>query len=294
MEQFFHNLSDGYLPILYAFGISIHPQIFFCASHALDPIAFSGDCSWRLWRSCRYHLSVWKPPLHIPLQMRLKKSIISCGSYHEVGGHLFVSSIYIVLARLQFQLAVSGGGLDEMSLFHGSSSLDWCAGMAAHERCSQLGNLCKIFAGCSRVEFSSVVLFAAFFLGILALLLAQPTDIPWLRLCDVAPAHNLLGAWNTSIRSPADAINFTLRNEVFSKGDARGNYEGGLGIQTAREAIFRWQQKKFLLGMLEFLQAFATTFSSPVLTYMQLIGNLLDMLCQTKVRSDGSLANLNS
>lgn len=53
---------------------------------------------------------------------------------------------------------------------------------------------------------------------------------------------------------------------VFSKGDARGNYEGGLGIQTAREAIFRWQQKKFLLGMLEFLQAFATTFSSPVLT----------------------------
>jgi hypothetical protein len=37
-----------------------------------------------------------------------------------------------------------------MSLFHGSSSLDWCAGMAAHERCSQLGNLCKIFAGCSR------------------------------------------------------------------------------------------------------------------------------------------------
>jgi hypothetical protein len=28
--------------------------IFFCASRALDPIAFSGDCSWRLWRSCRY------------------------------------------------------------------------------------------------------------------------------------------------------------------------------------------------------------------------------------------------
>ncbi|KAJ6951156.1 hypothetical protein NC653_040512 [Populus alba x Populus x berolinensis] len=80
-------------------------------------------------------------------------------------------------------------------------------------------------------------------------------------------AHNKLGAWNTSIRSTADAINFALRNEVFSKGDARGN--GGLGMQTAREAIFRWQQKKFLLGMLEFLQAFATTFSSPVLTCIQ-------------------------
>jgi len=37
-----------------------------------------------------------------------------------------------------------------MSLIHGSSSLDWCAGMAALERCSQLGNLCEIFAGCSR------------------------------------------------------------------------------------------------------------------------------------------------
>ncbi|KAJ6857925.1 hypothetical protein NC652_040447 [Populus alba x Populus x berolinensis] len=40
-------------------------------------------------------------------------------------------------------------------------------------------------------------------------------------------------------------------------------------MQTAREAIFRWQQKKFLLGMLEFLQAFATTFSSPVPTCIQ-------------------------
>uniref|UniRef100_U5FN52 Uncharacterized protein n=1 Tax=Populus trichocarpa TaxID=3694 RepID=U5FN52_POPTR len=53
---------------------------------------------------------------------------------------------------------------------------------------------------------------------------------------------------------------------MFSKGDARGNYKGGLGIRTAREAIFRWQQKDFFSGMLEFLQTFATTFSSPVFT----------------------------
>ena len=45
-----------------------------------------------------------------------------------------------------------GVGADWMdySLFHGSSSLYWCAGMAAYERCSQLGKLCEIFAGCSR------------------------------------------------------------------------------------------------------------------------------------------------
>jgi len=53
---------------------------------------------------------------------------------------------------------------------------------------------------------------------------------------------------------------------MFSKGDARGNYKGGLGIRTAREAIFRWQQKDFFPGMLEFLQTFATTFSSHVFT----------------------------
>ncbi|KAI9378818.1 hypothetical protein POPTR_018G145574v4 [Populus trichocarpa] len=43
---------------------------------------------------------------------------------------------YIVLARLRFQLAVIGGWVLIgwiMSLFHGSSSLDWCAGMAALE-----------------------------------------------------------------------------------------------------------------------------------------------------------------
>jgi len=46
-----------------------------------------------------------------------------------------------------------------------------------------------------------VVLFSAFFLRILALLLAQPPDIPWLRLRDVAPAHNLQGLFLS--RDPA-------------------------------------------------------------------------------------------
>jgi hypothetical protein len=50
------------------------------------------------------------------------------------------------------------------------------------------------------------VLFSAFFLGILALLLAQPPDIPWLRLRDVAPAHNLLGLF--LFRDPAGCFFF--------------------------------------------------------------------------------------
>jgi hypothetical protein len=49
---------------------------------------------------------------------------------------------------------------------------------------------------------------------------------------------------------------------VFSKGDARGNYEGGLGIRTAREAIFRWQQKKFLFGRGDQYQFSPVTFLS--------------------------------
>jgi hypothetical protein len=102
-------------------------------------------------------LFAWFPALPLPLNWTNQE----LSSYHEVGGHLFVSSIYIVLARLRFQLAVSGGWVLIgwiMSLFHGSSSLYWCAGMAAHERCSQLGKLCEIFAGCSRYFFLGWVL----------------------------------------------------------------------------------------------------------------------------------------
>lgn len=38
-----------------------------------NPLA-TGYSSWRLWRSCRCYLRVWKPPLHISLQMCIKRA----------------------------------------------------------------------------------------------------------------------------------------------------------------------------------------------------------------------------
>ncbi|KAK7840373.1 tho complex subunit 6 [Quercus suber] len=55
-----------------AFSVSLHPSgpcyISLKLSNSLFSLYTRGYSSWRLWRSCRCYLTVWKPPLHVPMK----------------------------------------------------------------------------------------------------------------------------------------------------------------------------------------------------------------------------------